>query len=246
MSRTKTAQQMIDAARDLRDAVHGLQFSKPVTHVYNPLDYAWDVHQQYLERFASGRRRIVLLGMNPGPWGMAQTGVPFGEIDAVRDWMKLNGRIGKPAREHPKREICGFDCHRSEVSGRRLWGSFADWFGSADAFFKDRFVANYCPLVFMQESGRNHTPDKLPAAEREALFAACDEHLRRVVDALQAEWVLGIGKFAAGRAEEALGDDGVRLGYILHPSPQNPKANRDWAGEVRRQLRELGVSLEST
>ncbi|HOO93245.1 MAG TPA: single-stranded DNA-binding protein, partial [Opitutales bacterium] len=156
-----------------------LRFAEPVHTVYNPLDYARDAHEAYLRRYGMGTKRVVFLGMNPGPWGMAQVGVPFGEIPAVRDWLGIEVPVRRPDPEHPKRPIQSFACKRSEVSGRRLWGLFARRFGSADTFFQDHFVLNYCPLVFMLESGANHTPDKLPASERDALYRACDEHLRR-------------------------------------------------------------------
>ena len=35
-------------------------------------------------------KRVVFLGMNPGPFGMAQVGVPFGEVAAVRDWLRID------------------------------------------------------------------------------------------------------------------------------------------------------------
>ncbi len=232
---------MIRASGRLRRDVAGLRFARPVSHVYDPLTYARRPHHLYLRRFANGTRRVVLLGMNPGPFGMAQTGVPFGEIAMVRDWMGIEAKVERPPHEHPKRPVQGFDCRRSEVSGARLWGAIAQHFGSAERFFADHFIANYCPLVFMEQSGRNVTPDKLPAGEREPLFAACDRHLRRLVELLEPEWVIGVGGFAARRAEETLGGAGVRFAQILHPSPANPRANRDWTGEVSRQLAEAGV-----
>ncbi len=232
---------LVAAADRLRAALRGLEFALPVTHVYNPLDYAWVAHCAYLGRFGAGRKRIVFLGMNPGPFGMAQTGVPFGEVTAVRDWMGLRVAVGKPPREHPKRPVLGLACLRSEVSGRRLWGLFAERFGAAERFFSTHFVANYCPLAFFQASGANRTPDKLPSAEFEPLQAACDAHLREVVEVLQPEWVIGVGGFAGRRAQAALEGWPLRVGSILHPSPANPAANRDWAGTVTRQLVELGV-----
>ena len=115
-----------------------LTFSEPVTHVYNPLEYAWAPHKKYLERYGAGTKEILMLGMNPGPWGMAQTGVPFGEIAAARDWLKCEATVKKPAGEHPKRPIEGYACTRSEVSGARLWGWAKDAFKTPDKFF-DRF-----------------------------------------------------------------------------------------------------------
>ena len=232
---------MIAAAAALRDAVDRLRFSAPVSHTYNPLDYAWAPHELYLQKFAATRKRIVFLGMNPGPFGMAQTGVPFGEVAAVRDWLGIKTSIAHPKSEHPKRPIEGFDCARSEVSGRRLWSLFADRFGTPERFFADHFVVNFCPLAFTDEGGRNLTPDKLSVAETETLFSACDEHLRKVVAATDAKWVVGVGDFAEKRAREALHDLPVQFGRILHPSPASPAANKDWAGTATRQLKELHI-----
>ena len=173
---------------------------------------------------------------------MAQTGVPFGEIKAVRDWLGIREAVGKPQPEHPKRPIIGFDCTQSEVSGRRLWGLFAQRFGTAEGFFRHHFVANYCPLVFMEASGKNFTPDKLPKAETTALEAACDAHLRAVVATLQPEWLIGVGGFAEAQALKLKSTHPqLKIGRILHPSPASPAANRDWAGVVTRQLTALGV-----
>ncbi len=233
------------AARQLSREVTALRFAAPVTHVYNPLDYAARAHHAYIRRYASESKRVLFLGMNPGPFGMAQTGVPFGAVELVRDWLGIQEAVGRPTPEHPKRPIRGFACPRTEVSGARLWGAIAAHYGDADRFFADHYVANYCPLAFMETTGRNRTPDKLPAAERDPLYAACDRHLRRVVRALDPEWVIGIGNFAEERAQRALEKFGVRTASILHPSPANPRANRGWSDTVRRQLRELGLCSTS-
>jgi single-strand selective monofunctional uracil DNA glycosylase len=188
------------AARKLSRDLAPLRFGAPVTHVYDPLDYARHAHGAYLDAYAAARKRVVFLGMNPGPFGMAQTGVPFGDVSQVRDFLRLEAPVAPPDREHPKRPIQGFESPRSEVIGKRLWGAIDARFGTPQRFFAEHFIANYCPLLFMEESGRNRTPDKLAAAEREPLFAACDRHLRRVVAVLEPEWVVGVGAFAEGRA----------------------------------------------
>ena len=156
----------------------GLTFGPPVTHVYNPLLYARAAWDTYCEKYGQRKREVLLLGMNPGPFGMAQVGVPFGEIEHVRSWIGIEAAIDKPDREHPKRPILGFDCPRSEVSGRRLWGWAKDTYTTPEAFFDRFFVINYCPLVFMEEGGRNRVPEKLPKAERQLIYAACDKALR--------------------------------------------------------------------
>lgn len=235
------AQSVIDTAQQLSQAVDKLSFAEPITHVYNPLSYAWEGHKRYLEQHAGLRKKVVFLGMNPGPFGMAQTGVPFGEIELVRDWVGVSAPIEKPLVEHPKRPVEGFDCKRSEVSGRRLWGLFCERFGTAEAFFQDHFVANYCPLVFMEASGRNRTPDKLLAEEVEALYKACDAHLQNLVNVLQPDWLIGVGAFAEGRARAALDSFDLKIGRVLHPSPASPAANRGWGEQATRQLEALGV-----
>lgn len=235
-----TAAALVAAARQISAAVDALAFAPAASHVYNPLVYAWAAHHAYLARYGATQKRVVFLGMNPGPFGMAQCGVPFGEIALVRDWLGIETPIGKPARENPKKPVEGFACTRSEVSGRRLWGLFRERFGSAEAFAAEHFVANWCPLAFF-DAGRNLTPDKLPAELAAPLNAACDAHLRRVVEILQPEWLIGVGGFAEARAQEALRGMDVRIGRILHPSPASPAANRDWAGSATRQLLALGV-----
>ncbi|MFW5924993.1 MAG: uracil-DNA glycosylase family protein [Myxococcota bacterium] len=234
---------LVRISRDLARDVDALRFGEPVEYVYNPLDYARRPHEQYLRAYGGGPKEVLLLGMNPGPFGMAQTGVPFGDVHMVRDWMGVDGRVDRPPTEHPKRPIAGFDCHRSEVSGTRLWGWARDRFGTPERFFARFFVANYCPLVFLEASGRNRTPDKLPAEEREALVRVCDRALERVVDALDPRLVVGVGKYAEARARAVLADAGPMLGCVLHPSPASPKANRGWSECAERELRELGVDL---
>jgi len=235
------ADNLIAAAKKLRAALAPLEFKPPVAHVYNPLVYAWQAHAAYLRKYGNRRKHVVFFGINPGPFGMVQTGVPFGEVAAVRDWLDIIAPIGQPPRAHPKRPVLGFACHRSEVSGRRLWGLFAARFPRAEDFFADHFVANYCPLCFFEANGRNRTPDKLPTKELASLLAACDAHLRRVVEILEPAWVIGVGRFAEQRAQAAFPDGPVQTGSILHPSPASPAANRGWQRRATAQLKALGV-----
>ncbi len=236
------ASELIAAAQELSAQVGRLKFSAPVTHIYNPLDYAWQAHEEFLSRFGDGRKRVLFLGMNPGPFGMAQIGIPFGEIAAARDWLKITAPIKKPANEHPKRPIQGWECTRSEVSGRRLWKLFFERFGTPEKFFAEHFVANFCPLAFLSETGSNVTPDKISKSERARLEKFCDEHLRRVLEILEPEWLIGIGAFARKQGELAAAGTNIRVGQILHPSPASPKANRhDWGQTATQELVALGV-----
>jgi single-strand selective monofunctional uracil DNA glycosylase len=236
-----TAESLMRAARRLVCALDDLCFAAPVSHVYSPLTYAWSCYEAYVRKFANNPKRVIFLGMNPGPFGMVQTGIPFGEIAAVRDWLRIEGQLIHPERQHSRRPILGFACPRSEVSGRRLWGLFAQRFQTPQRFFAEHLVMNYCPLAFLESSGRNRTPDKLSPREKAALFAVCDEHLLEVVSALQPEWLIGIGDFAFRRARGIVPTKPLQLGQVLHPSPASPAANRDWARAASRQLENLGV-----
>lgn len=232
---------LIQAAQKLAQNAGAIRFESPVAHIYNPLDYAWAAHEQYLRSFGGGKKRVVFLGMNPGPFGMVQTGVPFGDVAAVRDWLKIKARIGQPAGFHPSRPVRGFDCPRGEVSGQRLWGLFAARYPQAGDFFADHFVVNYCPLAFVDAGGRNLTPDKFSPASTMELFRHCDEHLAAVIQALDPEWVIGVGGFAEKRARLALEKFELQFGKILHPSPASPAANQNWAAAATRQLQELKI-----
>ena len=244
-TRTDCAGELLRLTERLRDQVGKLRFADPVTHVYNPLDYAGETTAQYLERFAPKNCKHLFLGMNPGPWGMAQTGVPFGEVGIVRDWMKIRGTVTKPKREHPKRPVLGLDCPRSEVSGARLWGWVQERFGTPARFARKNFVWNWCPLSFMEEGGRNRTPDKLALNERKRLEKICDGALSEAVAILRPDVIVGVGKFASKRASIALADHDtdLRIVDIPHPSPASPAANRGWAALVDRRIEELDLDL---
>jgi len=236
MTPTDTTDQLVRELKPLR-------FSEPIAYVYNPLVYARAAHEQYLEKYGRGRREVVLLGMNPGPWGMVQTGIPFGEVNLVRDWLKIDAPIRRPQKQHPKRPVEGLACTRSEVSGARLWGWARDTFGTPRRFFRRFFVSNYCPLAFLEESGRNFTPDKLPAASRRKLEAICDRALRRTIEHFRPTHVIGVGKFAEKRARVALDGVDVRISSILHPSPASPAANKGWAATIVSQFDDAGIEL---
>ena len=230
---------LIKISKQLSGDVETLTFSEPVAYVYNPLDYAWKSHKVYLEKCGEGTGRVLLIGMNPGPWGMAQTGVPFGEVTAVREFLGICETVDKPPHEHPKRPILGFNCPRSEVSGRRVWEWAKERFGTPENFFSEFFIMNYCPLCFMEKGGKNRTPDKLKPDERDAVFEVCDVALRKFVDVLEPSKIVGIGGFAKKRAMETLCRDDI--GTILHPSPASPTANRGWAPQIEKQFEAMGV-----
>ncbi|XP_064590740.1 single-strand selective monofunctional uracil DNA glycosylase [Zonotrichia leucophrys gambelii] len=215
----------------------------PVAVVYAPLEYAWEPHRSFVRRFLRSPKAVLFLGMNPGPFGMAQTGVPFGEAWHVREWLRVSGSVLRPPHEHPKRPVLGLRCPRAEVSGARFWGLIRSLCPDPRAFFRHCFVHNLCPLLFLAASGRNVAPPELRAAERERLLAPCGAALAAAVRALRVRLVVALGRVAELRARRALRDAGmaVPVAWIPHPSPRNPRANRGWEGEARERLRELGV-----
>jgi single-strand selective monofunctional uracil DNA glycosylase len=210
-----------------------------VACTYDPLDYAWTAHAAFLAQ-ARPRPRALLLGMNPGPFGMVQTGVPFGEVEAVRTFLGITSGVRPPARMHPRRPVLGFDCPRSEVSGRRFWGLMRKAFGTRRRFFRAAFVWNWCPLAFTAASGANITPDHLPSASRKRIERTCDAALRDVIETLEPAMVIGIGAFARDAATRAIGNR-LPVHMVLHPSPASPAANRGWEAQARRQLRACGL-----
>ncbi len=234
---------LVAIASELAEAVGRLNFGPPVFCVYNPLEYAWRPHQMYLERYGVGAREILLVGMNPGPWGMVQTGVPFGDVVMVRDWLGILAPVERPAREHPARPVQGFACRRREVSGMRLWGWAKKTYGTPQRFFARFLVLNYCPLAFFTEDGSNLTPDRLPAEDKRPLLALCDAALQASVQALRPRYVFGVGGFAARRVSVALSGRDIVTGTIPHPSPLNPAANRGWAQGLEKVLAESGIKL---
>ena len=244
--RTAAGSGLVAIAERLRTRTRRLRFAPPAACVYAPLDYAWEPHRLYLERYGVEPRKVLFVGMNPGPFGMAQTGVPFGDVTMVRDWLGIEAPVEPPAREHPKRPVRGFDIGRGEVSGARFWGWAQARFGTPERFFRHAFVWNYCPLAFVGATGRNITPDRLPRAERDPLFAACDDALAEVVGRLRATLVIGIGGFAGRRAAPIAAAAGVRGGTAPHPSPASPAANRGWPGIFDAALDDLGFGVEAS
>ncbi len=236
----------MEIAERLRERTRSLRFAPPVDCVYAPLDYASAPHRLYLERYGAEPREVLFVGMNPGPFGMVQTGVPFGDAAMVRDWLGIEAPVCRPAREHPKRPVRGFDIGRGEVSGARFWGWAQARFGTPERFFRRAFVWNYCPLAFVGSTGRNITPDKLPRCERDPLFAACDDALAAVTAHFRAALVVGIGQFAARRAAPVASAAGSRCGTAPHPSPASPAANRGWPGIFDAALCDLGFGTEAS
>ncbi len=227
-----------EAARTLSERCEELaaMLPAPVSIVYNPLQYAWDVHLDYLTNYGGSGAKTVVLGMNPGPWGMGQTGVPFGDVDKVRDYLGLTGEVRQPPSIHPKRPVHGLSTSRNEVSGTRLWGIIEEVLGDARSAHSHIFVVNHCPLLMFDERGGNLTPEKLRGSVARELMAECDLHLGRVVEALGASRIIGVGAYAEKQAKIAVAGRGIEVLRVPHPSPASPLANRNGGADWRRAV----------
>jgi len=236
------ADELVRRTLAFRDEVERLSFDASL-YVYDPLVYAWDAHRLYLKKWCNRQVDILLLGMNPGPFGMAQTGVPFGEVSAVKDFLGIETAVGQPERMHPKRPVWGFSCPRSEVSGRRLWGFLKKHYGSAEACFSQLAVMNYCPLVFMDAgpTARNVTPDKLGKEVRQNLDELCSRYLADVIAYFQPKALVGVGLYAKGKLAPFA--QGRLLDSIIHPSPGNPQANKGWEEKTELKFQSLLAEL---
>ncbi len=227
------------AMERLRSRTARLRFGPPVAFVYNPLEYAWPVAEAYSERFGASPKEILFLGMNPGPFGMGQTGVPFGEVTAVRDYLRLTGEITPPKKTHPKRPLLGLASTRNEISGQRLWGAIAKKHPRPETFFARALVLNYCPLLFLGETGANVTPDKLDKEERKAMEAVCDASLAETIELTKAKHLVGIGAYASKRLALVTGREDIVT--MPHPSPASPLANAGWDAAARASLVAAGL-----
>lgn len=239
-------QKLLERTKEFSAQIDELNFTFD-GYIYNPLAYAWQAHELYLSQYVHPKAKAFFLGMNPGPFGMMQTGVPFGEINFVKNWMKIQMPVGKPEKEHPNRPVLGFDCPRSEGSGKRFWGLFSQRYPNAADFFAINTVFNYCPLGFLEpgKTAKNFTPDHLPREERAALEHLCDAYLADILELIDPEILIGVGKYAQTKLEKVNTKDGRVISSIIHPSPGNPQANKGWNEKTTDKLIELGVWKEA-
>jgi single-strand selective monofunctional uracil DNA glycosylase len=235
--------EVLDAAARLREAANALipdllNDCQQVDWIYNPLDYAWAPHAEWVRRFAGNGAKTLLVGMNPGH-GMGNTGVPFGCPEQVRDFLRITElEVHQPPELHPKRIVHGLDCPKAEISGRRIWTFLAERYGSPEEVSEHLYIVNHCPLWMFNEAGQNITPDKLSGDAARRLSRICDDHLRSVVQAMGIERIIGVGRYAQRCCENAFPE--ANVSWVPHPSPASPFANRnkgaDWREAFARAL----------
>ena len=225
-----------EAAEILRDDATALMPTllkdcQQIDWIYNPLEYAWAPHEEWIRRFAGNGAQPLLVGMNPGH-GMGDTGVPFGCPEQVRDFLKIRDlEVHHPSPAHPKRVVHGLKCPKPEVSGRRIWSFLATHYDSPEAVSEDIYIVNHCPLWMFNQAGQNITPDKLTGAAARQLKKICDQHLRTVVSEMGITRVIGVGRYAQRQAAELFDD--IEVDWVPHPSPASPFANRNGGADWR-------------
>ena len=248
----EVTERLINAARQLSvvcdKSIKIIESKTIVAHATNPLDYAWHHHQQYLTKWGGMGAKTLMLGMNPGPWGMAQTGIPFGSTGIAKNQLEIEPhKLETPKNAHPKRPIMGLELERQEISGQRLWNLLFEIYGTTKGVFSNVFVVNHCPLLLLGETGKNLTPDNLPSQIMKPILKACDDHLLEVVEILGIERIVGVGKYAEKRARIAFGvgkdEDGitksgrrVEITSCWHPSPASPLSNRNGGADWRKNV----------
>lgn len=237
-------QQIDQLEQQLSYALRNVPLPSEVVAMYDPIEYARELHLAYMERFLNGPKPVLFLGMNPGPWGMCQTGVPFGHVPSVRDWMQLRGEVLKPLGELAIRPVEGLQCTRSEQSGSRWWGLFQDVCGTPERFFRNCFVYNICPLAFFKASGANVTPAELKGSKAQIKQISCD-YLVRALELIQPTIVVSVGRYVddcvkALVKQRRLDPNRMQFKYMPHPSPRSLN-NTDWPQKARRWLEENGV-----
>ncbi|MGD6730174.1 MAG: uracil-DNA glycosylase family protein [Pleomorphochaeta sp.] len=235
--------ELIELTKDFNTKIESIRvLIKDDIYIYNPLNYASLMFEAYIKEYVTSPTKYLFLGMNPGPFGMAQTGIPFGEVNAVKNYLKLDYPISSPGDEHPNRKVEGLNIKRSEISGLRLWDLIETHFKDPKDMRGKIYIANYCPLLFLSpvKTAKNITPDKLSKETRALLYETCDKYLFDTIDLLKCEKLIGIGKFA----QQKLKNDKIPYYSILHPSPASPLANKGWKEKTEQKLIEIGVLNE--
>lgn len=206
--------------------------------VYNPLDYAWEPHKEYIKKYGGLGAQTIIMGMNPGH-GMGNTGIPFGCPKKVRNYLKIKDcKVRKPEKMHPKRKIQGLNCKKPEISGKRIWKLIEEIYGPPDNAFKNIFIINHFPLWMFNDSGQNITPEKLNRKKVKKIFDICDQYVIDVAKILKIKTIVGVGKYAERMAEnvtEKKEMKHIKKKMIPHPSPANPLANKE-KGAIWRKI----------
>lgn len=224
--------QFLDIECDLNNELNELQFPKNITHIYNPIVYALNLHCQYIKKFLNGKKKVMLIGMNPGPNGMVQNGVPFGNTNTVKNLMKIQGQVDQPPSLNPKRPVTGLSCTTEEPSGVRIWNLLQKLAGSLEVFGEQCFLHNFCPLAFFDEQGKNITPSELKGKIKSTLRDICLKYLEKEIQLIQPEIIIAIGSYVGDSLRKLSKQSiyvrtNIKILQLAHPSPRSLN-NNNW------------------
>ena len=186
---------IIELYKSLNIELDELKFFPPCFYVYNPLSYCFESFKIYFEYLNTEEEINLFFGINPGPFGMAQTGIPFGDKETVKNYLKIEPKIDidKIPKQHPKKQILGLEVKRVEKSGRIFWGVIKEFYPEKYDFFKSNFVLNFCPLCFLDEQGRNITPKVLRKEDQIALYKILEIFMLKLFKLIKIKKLIAIG-----------------------------------------------------
>lgn len=69
------SEEFLNLADELNLSLEQFEIPKKVEAVYNPTIYARQTFEMYVKKYCNSPKPIIYFGMNPGPFGMSQTGV---------------------------------------------------------------------------------------------------------------------------------------------------------------------------
>jgi single-strand selective monofunctional uracil DNA glycosylase len=176
--------------------------------VLDPGRYGERWHHRFRRCYPVGPRPLLVFGLNPGPYGMAQTGVPFTDLKRLefhlpRLWRELLAArepVALPGLAPPS--LRPFLTRTFESSSVRVYKFLERAFGSAEQAFRRVAFVNPCPLLFIDRAtGENRTPADLPRAA---------PRLMREFDALRRTTVLEAVSELEARGAVLLGKDVAR------------------------------------
>jgi len=222
---------------------------------------AWAAYLQMAARLGC----VLVVGMNPGPHGMAQTGVPFTDPWIVDELDLQAPRADVPPadipavgswrhRSHRARGVLG---SKREESAKRLWpllreicapyaavGPSADKIAEATRrVCNEVLLVNALPICWLDPAGKNVSAEQVekraPAQVREGLRDLVNEWLQAVADILRPAAVIGVGRWAREFVTDLDVDHFVEIPFrdgIKHPSP-SAGSEAAWRAEAEPILR---------
>jgi len=206
--------------------------------VWNPALYALDIYQEYLTKFPPEPGAILALGLNPGPYGMAQTGIPFTDCRTASGALGMEMTIpGKAPDDLISRlkKANGKWRGTYERSSLGMYRFLILAWGDIKTAYRNWFVGNPCPLLFLDPERWNVTP--------------ADPRLRRMkeVGELRQRAVIGFSEILNPRGIVCFGKDVAkavgevairqvgpdRVVFYEHPARAVPEK---WAAGLLQEL----------